>query len=150
MDEGKTKAIKEAQKIISAFCEVKMPGAINKLFGLFKTTRPHSDIPMLSHLIKNYFESARERHDCGDYSGAVKIYKEAAEAGSQLARLILTQYYLLGLGEERDVKFYLLLLEKVGDITDGCARVYSTFVNTGFYEKTSLDLGSKFTIYHFG
>ena len=142
MNDEKRRAIEECRKINDAICEVKFSGMMGKLFKRIATQKPnpHSDIPQLSHLIKCYFEPAQKKHECGDYSGAMSLYKEAVESGSQLACFILSQYYLHGVGVKQDTKEFLCLLMKGGVIRDDCVPIYREFVNRDFSRKASLDL----------
>ena len=142
MNDEKRRTIEECLKINDVICELKLPGMMGKLFKRIVTQKPnpYSDIPKLSHLIKCYFEPARKKHECGDYSGAMTLYKEAVESGSQLACFILSQYYLHGVGVKQDKNEFLCLLDRGGVIRDGCAPIYREFVNRDFSEKASLDL----------
>ena len=142
MNDEKRRAIEECRKINDVICEVKFSGMMGKLLKRIVTQKPnpHSDIPQLSHLIKCYFEPARKKHECGDYSGAMTLYKEAVESGSQLACFILSQYYLHGVGVKQDTREFLCLLERGGMIRDDCVPIYREFVNRDFSEKASLDL----------
>ena len=142
MNDEKRRAIEECRKINDVLVEVKFAGMMGKLFKIFVTQKsnPHSDIPMFSHLIKSYFEPAMKKHESGDYCGAMKLYKEAIESGSQLACFILSQYYVHGVGVEQDKKEFLSLLERGGIIRDGCIPIYSVLVNSGFSKKISLNL----------
>ena len=148
MNDEKRRAIEECRKINDVICEVKFVGMIDKLFKRIVTQKPnpHSDIPKLSHLIKCYFEPAQKKHECGDYSGAMSLYKEAIESGSQLACFILSQYYLHGVGVKQDTREFLCLLERGGMIRDDCVPIYREFVNRDFSEKASLDMWSEFII----
>ena len=134
--------MEECRKIDDVICEVKYVGMMDKVFKRFVTQKPnpHSDIPQFSHYFKSYFEPARKKHECGDYSGAMTLYKEAVESGSQLACFILSQYYLQGIGVERDISRFFSLLEKGGVIRDDHIDVYRSIVSNGFFGGISLDL----------
>ena len=142
MNDEKRRAIEECLKINDGIVKVKFVGIIDKLFKRIVTQKsnPHSDIPKFSHYFKCYFEPARKIHECGDYSGAISLYKEAVESGSQLACFILSQYYLHGIGVDQNNNEFISLLKRGGVVRDDCIPFYREFVNHGFSEKASLDL----------
>ena len=147
MNEQFTQTIEEYRKINTTVTDVLIPNMMNKMRNLFKTKeRPCSDIPVLSHLIECFFQQAQKKHERGDYSGAISLYKKAADEGSQLACLILSQYYLFGVGVKRDFDQISSLIKKGGTIQDSCFALYRPFVNFVFSGKVNLDLQSDFMI----
>ena len=141
MNEDIQRGIEESRKINTIIEDVKVPGGLDKIRKLFGRKKIPSDIPVLSEFVQEYFEPAQKMHERGDYSGAVHVYERAVSKGSQLGCFVLSQYYLHGLGVEKDLGKYLSLLEEGGVIRDGCvSSVYRVLVNEGFSETVELNL----------
>ena len=113
MNEEIQRGIEESRKINTIIEDVKVPGGLDKIRMLFGRKKIPSDIPVLSEFVHEYFEPAQKMHERGDYSGAVHVYERAVEKGSQLGCFVLSQYYLHGLGVERNVWKYNLLLKLI-------------------------------------
>ena len=141
MNEQLTQTVEEYRKINTTVSGVKLPGRMSNAWNKLKARkRPRSDIPVLSHLIECFFQQAKEKHEHGDYSGAISLYEKAADEGSQLACLILSQYYLFGVGVKRDFDQFSSVIKKGGTIQDSCFAIYRPFINFGFSGKVNLDL----------
>jgi len=138
-----TQIIEECRKINVYISEVKFPGIKNKLVKAFKGAKPRSDIPIFTNLIKVYFEPAMKRYNAGDYCGAIKLFEEAVDVGSQLACYVLSQFYLYGIGVEKDYKRFLSLTGKGGIIRDDCLYIYKRFTFPDYSKNMSLDLSCR-------
>ena len=132
MNDDMMRAARVCCEINSPVCSVVFPGFMSSVLKVFKSTIIPSEISTISHYSKEYFEPAQKMHEVGNYSGAVEVYEKAVSAGSSLACFILSQYYLQGIGVERDISRFFSLLEKGGVIRDDHIDVYRSIVSNGF------------------
>ena len=142
MDDERRAAIEDFKRISSVSVEVKLPRAMDRFVRVFKSQRKplYTKYHWLFEYIDKCLDPAWKMHDRGHYSEAIDVLREKGSHQLELSSLILSQYYLRGIGVEKDKTQFISLLKKIGTLTDDYVYLFKALVNRGFSDKVSLDL----------
>ena len=127
---------------------VVFPGLLKMKWNLIPCDFP-PDIKCLSHFNQAFFKHAIEEHKSGDYDKAIELYRKAADEGSQLACYNLGNYYLFGVGVEKNTDKFVEWWERGGQIHPNQVKLFQLLSNISFFTDSSHEPTCLFIFNHF-
>ena len=134
-------------KIISPDINVKFPPLLASKRKLTQIDIPPDD-KLFTHFYSTYFKPAMTKHKSGDYGGAMDLYRRAADEGSRIAYFNLGNYYLFGVGVERDVGQFIEYWKRGGHLNSNNAMILRLLSNISLFSDSSAKPTCLFIVTH--